>query len=257
MVKLSNIKNILNKIYISPFLYLFAFFCILFGLFKMFLIVYLIIIMHELGHITMALLFKYEIIKINIYPFGGYTIFNYDLNTNFISEFMLFIGGILFQLLLYFIFNIYVDNTSYIYKLFINYNITLILFNILPIIPLDGSKVLNILLNTIFPFDLSNKITIFISYITSILLFIVYYKNINVVIMVILFIVFTYKESKNNKYIFNRFLIERYIKNLRFKNNNFIFGNNAKSIKKYKNNVFIINNKYVIEKELIKERYKL
>ena len=37
---------------------------------------YLIVLTHELGHITIGIIFKYDIKQIKIYPFGGYTIFN-------------------------------------------------------------------------------------------------------------------------------------------------------------------------------------
>ena len=66
-------------------------------------------------------------------------------------------------------------------------------------------------------------------------------------ISILLFILI--KEHKNHKLIFNMFLIERYIKNISFKKNNFIKKYNIKYMKKYKNNIFITNNKYIDEKE--------
>ena len=68
-------------------------------------------------------------------------------------------------------------------------------------------------------------------------------------ISILLFILI--KEHKNHKLIFNMFLIERYIKNISFKKNNFIKKYNIKYMKKYKNNIFITNNKYIDEKEKI------
>ena len=70
-----------------------------------------------------------------------------------------------------------------------NYNTTILLFNLLPIIPLDGSKVLNILLNTIIPFKKSHILTIYISFISVFILIILYYKDINMIMMSILLII--------------------------------------------------------------------
>jgi len=216
---------------------------------------YLIVFIHEIGHITMALIFKYKIKKINIYPFGGYTIFESNINTPFIAEFMVFLGGILFQTIFFLISRELLDNSSYIYKLIENYNLSILIFNLIPIIPLDGSKVLNIFLNKIFSFKKAHLITIYISYITTLVLIILSLKNINLVLMIFLLIILVIKEHKSHYIIFNMFLIERYIKNITFKNNNFIKNKKLKYMKKYSNNIFIINNKYIDEKEMLINRF--
>ena len=245
------IKNIYKKININPFFYLIGILSVITGLFKSFIIMYLIIFIHELGHITMALIFDYNIVKINIYPFGGYTVFDMDINKSVIPEFMVFIGGVLFQFIFSPIFNLIVDNNSYIYNIFNSYNKTILLFNLLPIIPLDGSKLLNIILNTILPFKSSHILTIYSSYIALIILLIFNMGNLNIYIMAILLLELILIEHKNHIYIFNKFLLERYIKNVKFKKNNFILGNKVNNMKKYRNNVFIINNKYLCEKEML------
>ena len=204
----------------------------------------------------MALIFNYNINRINIYPFGGYTIFEYDINSKFIQEFMLFLGGILFQFILYLLVTLLVDNYTYFYKIFINYNLNILLFNLLPIVPLDGSKLLNLLINKLLPFKISHKITIYISYLTLTILLILNYRNINIILIFILLLILINKEYKNHNYIFNLFLIERYIKNPKFKKNNFIINNNIKKIKKYFNNIFIINNKYESENKILEKYFK-
>ena len=249
---MKTIKNIFSKININPFFYLFGFISMITGLFKPFLIMYLIIFIHEFGHIFMALLFDYKIVKINIYPFGGYTIFDSDINNKFIKEFMVFLGGILFQTIFFLIITS-INNTSYFYKIYYSYNNSILLFNMLPIIPLDGGKILNMLLNNIFSFKKSYVLSIKISYFIIILLIIFKYKNINLILMLILIIFLLIKEMKNLKYIYNRFLLERYIKNLNYKKNNFI--NKIEDMKKYKNNIFIRNNKYYSEKEILKKYF--
>ena len=155
--------------------------------------------------------------KVKKYPFGGYTIFNTNINKSFIEEFLVFIGGILFQTILYLLVKTFMNPNLYSYNIFMNYNTTILLFNLLPIIPLDGSKVLNILLNTIIPFKKSHILTIYISFISVFILIILYYKDINMIMMSILLIIMIRNEYKNHLFLYNSFLIERYIKNIKFK----------------------------------------
>lgn len=252
---MSIIKIIYNKIYISPFFYFLGLLCVLAGLFKAFIIMYLIVIVHELGHIVMALFFNYKIKKINIYPFGGYTMFDNDINTSLLSEFMVFIGGILFQMIFFMIMKYTLNNYSYIYKLINNYNTLILTFNMLPIIPLDGSKVLNIMLNKIFSFKVSHLISIYISYLIIIVFLIFNFKNLSTILMFVILLILLIKEHKSHKYIFNRFLLERYIKDIRFKNTNFIKKLNYFKMKKYCCNMFIHENKYLDEKEALQIKY--
>lgn len=245
----------MNKININPFFYFLALISVFTGLFKQFLIMYLIIIVHEFGHIFFALIFKYKIIKINIYPFGGYSIFQNDLNISFIKEFLVFLGGILFQFILYLIFKYNINNYSFIYKVFINYNTSIILFNLIPIIPLDGSKVINILLNNFISFKYAHLITIYISYIFVFILIVLFYNNLNMNIMILLLLFLLIKEHKIHKYLFNNFLVERLVKEIKFKKNNFINKLNLNKMMKYRNNIFIIDNRYISEKEILYKKY--
>ena len=61
--------------------------------------------------------------------------------------------------------------------------------------------------------------------------------NMILILTVITFILI--KEHKNHIYIFNSFLLERYLKHLRFKKVNIINGENIKKMKKYLKNIFI------------------
>ena len=205
----------------------------------------------------MALIFGYKIKKINIYPFGGYTIFEHDINTPFITEFMVFLGGILFQILFFLITKNLIDDTSYTYNLMKNYNLSILIFNMIPIIPLDGSKILNILFNKILPFKKSHLLTIYISYIFVLILLIFSIKNLNILLMIFLLFSLIIKEHKSHKYIFNTFLLERYIKDIKFKKIHFIKNMDVKYMKKYVRNIFIYSNRYIDEKEALQNKFSL
>ena len=88
---------------------------------------YLIVLTHELGHITIGIIFKYDIKQIKIYPFGGYTIFNTNINKSFIEEFLVFIGGILFQTILYLLVKTFMNPNLYSFLIIIIRSIDIII----------------------------------------------------------------------------------------------------------------------------------
>ena len=235
---------------IHPLYYLVAFLSIITGLFKDFIYITLLIFIHEIGHTIGALYYKWNIKKIIILPFGGITIFNEYINKSLKEEFVILVLGPLFQILFYFIlcfFNI--EST-----LITNYHYSLLLFNLLPIIPLDGSKLLNIILNKITNFKLSHMLTIYISILTIIFLLI---KNKNMVLYIIIFFILlkVIKEYREHKYIFNKFLFERYNYDLNFKKKKTIKGIKVNKMKKEYKHIFY-DNKYYTEKEILKRYFK-
>lgn len=235
---------------IHPLYYLVAILSIITGLFKDFIYITLLIFIHEIGHTLGALIFKWKIKKIIILPFGGITIFNELINKSLKEEFVILILGPIFQILFYFI--LYILNIET--PLITNYHYSLLLFNMLPIIPLDGSKLLNIILNKITSFKTSHLLTIYISLITIILLMI---KNKNLVLYIIIFFILlkVIKEYKEHKYIFNKFLFERYNYNLKFKKIKYIKGRKINKMKKEYKHIFY-DDKYYTEKDILKRYFK-
>ena len=110
------IKNIFK---VNILVYILGIIAILIGSFKEYLILNIIIIVHELGHFLVAKLLKVDVKKIYIYPLGGITKFNMPLNTKNIIEFLVLIAGPLFQNIAYFIL-IYLF--PYDKELILNYN---------------------------------------------------------------------------------------------------------------------------------------
>jgi len=234
-------KNIFK---IHPLYYLIALISIFTGLFKNFILFTSIILIHELGHILGAIICKWKIKKIILLPFGGLIIFDELLNRRLIEEFVILIMGPLFQILFYFIFK---DN-----MIIKEYNYNLLFFNLLPIIPLDGSKLINIFLNKIFSFNLSHIISIIISFITIIL--VISNKGLIIYLIFIFLIIRNVKELKEHNYLVNKFILERYLYKLKFNKIKFVKGLNLKKMKKDNKHIFY-NNKYYLEDELIKIKY--
>ena len=189
------------------------------GYFEYMYLLLLIITIHEIGHTIFAKIINFKFDKIIIYPFGGITKYTEDLNINTNKELFVLIGGISFQLLFLLLISIlYKHNfvTEHVYLIFKKINILLISFNFLPILPLDGGKLLNIILDKIFSYKLSNIISIVISFIILII-FILYNKTYLSIILTLFLIKCLIIEINNIKYKYIKFILERYLNNYNFK----------------------------------------
>jgi stage IV sporulation protein FB len=140
-----------------------------------------------------------------------------------------------------------------------NYHYAILLFNLLPIFPLDGSKIINLSLNKILPFKLSHKISLYISYIgLFFLLYMTRYINFNTNFYLLLVLLLTkiIEEGKNHESIFNKFLLERYLYDFHFSKLKIIKGKLLDKMMHSKNHLFKIDEKLKTEKEVLKTRYQ-
>lgn len=242
MVKYLTTKNIFK---IHPLFYLTAFICVITANFKNFIIFSSIIIVHELGHIIGAIIFKWKIDKVILLPFGGITIFQENIDKSLKEEFIIAILGPLLQLVFYFL---YSDNPT-----FNQYNLTILLFNLLPIYPLDGSKIVNILFNEFISFKRSHILTIITSFITLLVVILSIKYNLLLYLILLFIVLEIIKEINKHNYYFNRFLLERYLYNNEYSKNKII--DNIKKMKKQTKHIFKINNKYFTEREIIRNLF--
>lgn len=235
---MANILIIKNICKIHPFYFLIAFISIFTGQFKSFVILNIIFFIHELGHIIGSILFKWKIDKIIVLPFGCLTVFKENLNKPLIEELIIVLLGPIFQL--------------FTLKLSFEYNLTILIFNLLPIFPLDGSKILNIILNKIFCFKKSHLLTIFISFI-MILLLIKLEFSLTIILIVLFLLIKIIDEYKNHDLIFNKFLLERYLYSFKFKRRKTI--SKIDNIYKDYCHIIKINGKYYTEKEILEKKF--
>lgn len=201
-----SMKNIAID-YSTLYLLLIYFLC---GYIKVGLTIFIIVIIHELGHVLTSLIFKYKIVSIRIYPFGGVTKLDKDINTSINKEIVLALSGVFMQVI---IIPFIISNES-----FMKYNLSIMLFNLIPIIPLDGSIIVRYLLNKYLSFKNSYYLSIIISIISIIIYVGFNYKyNLNNYLIIGLFIYKLYESLKDFKYIYNRFLLERFLNNYKYK----------------------------------------
>ena len=244
-------KNILNKIYIHPLFIMTLFIFISIGYFRFLIYFMLLILVHELGHILISLLFKWNIDKIIILPFGGLTKYNEIINRPLIEEFLIAISGIIFQIIFYLLVKDFID-----YKNFSFINYFIILFNLIPIYPLDGSKILNIFFNIITSFKNSLVLTIIISYIFIIIFSLLFFNINKIIAFVLIFLMLEVnKLYKERKELFNKFLLERYLNEFKFKKKKTI--NNVDKMKKDYRHLFYINGRYLTENYFLKKMFDI
>ena len=247
------IKNFLTKLYISKYYYIFTFLCLITGLIKELLAITILLVFHELGHYIISYLYKWKINNITLYPFGGFIKYDEIIDKPLKEEFFITLAGPLNQLIIFiFIYFLYKNNilSSYFYNIFKNYNNYLLFFNFLPIVPLDGSKLINVLLNKVLSFKISNYIIIMISILSLIIVTILYFNNSYIIILS--FLIFEIiKFIKNLKILHNRFILEKYLYNNEYKKRKII--KNINKMMRNKKHIIKYNNMYLCEKEVIRK----
>ena len=242
------IKKFLNKLSINTYTIILMFIALLAGLFKELTVITIIIIIHEFGHFIGFYKYKWNVEKIDIYPCGGITHLDEKIDKSLNEELIITLMGPLMQEILFlFVFLLYkyeIINMQ-IFNIFKDYNLNILIFNLLPILPLDVSKILNTFLNKIFNFRLSYNINIIIS-IISLILFFAVFKNDSSYYVIIIFLIYQIIYYFKNRYImFNRFVLEK-----KLKKSNFIKYKKVNSIKKmYRNkrNLIKENGSYITE----------
>lgn len=211
--------NLLNTKIIKIDVLTIYFLVILFlcGYVKVGIMVFLIVLWHEIGHVVVAKLWGFKILNVTIYPFGGITKLEKDINTPLIKEISVALAGIFFQIIL----NLVVGVIPFGYKtliLFYKYNMSIMLFNLIPIIPLDGSRLMECILAKFLPFKRAYLLNILISGLGILgYLGFNYWFSLNNYLLVGLFLIKIIERIKNFKYIWYRFLLERYIHNYNYK----------------------------------------
>jgi len=149
---------------------LFVFIMTVLGYLEQFIIIFLFVSLHEAGHIIIGNIFHIKTEKVIITPVGETAVMKNIDNIPFTKKLTIFIAGPCVNILFYIIFK--TANTIYSDDFFIfaaNTNYLLALFNLTPLYPLDGGRILMLIINKIFPIMQSNKIIIKVSGIISVL----------------------------------------------------------------------------------------
>lgn len=231
------------------------------GLFKEIIIFASIIIVHEIGHLLIGMLFKKEVESVSFYIFGGYIKFKGYVNTSFFEDFMIGIGGFLSQFTYYLLMVLFykLNIITYVYfSLFQNYCMGIFLFNLIPIYPLDGAVFMELIFMKLLPFKTAHKLVLYASVFIAFVVFFlsIYYSlAINYLLIIVLIIKQIYVEYKDHDLIFNKFLLERLLYDFKFRKKH-IFKHN-KFTKMYKGRSHTFKDKYIYrsEKQMLKKKF--
>ena len=112
------------------------------------------IIIHECGHLIMASVFKWEVEELRISAIGGFLTFTNDLSKPAVQTFLVALSGIIFNVILGTTLFALNGPPSLVYTQF-----AIAIFNLLPIAPLDGSKLMQSLLRGVFDYKTVLNIT--------------------------------------------------------------------------------------------------
>ena len=213
-----------------------------------------LILVHELGHYLMARVNHFHVTKIVIYPYGGMTKIEDMINRDISEELLIATSGVIVQYLFYLVigwFYQYGMIREYTYNLYTLYNNQMIFFNLLPIYPLDGSKILNLLLDKLLPYYMSNIVTIVVSLlmILGIVFLSVYQCSYSNIMVMGLLLIYLYKLYSKRKYLYHRFLLERYLYGIEYPKIKII--SNIRKMFKNRSHLIKFNNCYLEEKRVL------
>lgn len=209
--------DLLRKIQIHPLLWMVIALAVATAHFIELMMVLLIIFVHEIGHGAAASFFSWRIKKIALLPFGGVAEMDEHGNRPLKEELIVVAAGPLQH--------VWMISVAYIlfmagifpekwYSLFIEYNLMVLIFNLLPIWPLDGGKLVFILFSMNSSFQVAHLRTIYMSIsvlaIFSVIVLMIAPLTLNVWVIIGFLAFSLYFEWKQRRFIFMRFLMERH-----------------------------------------------
>ena len=208
-----------TKIKINPFFWLIILGAILTGQFLEIITLFAIVIIHELGHVFAARSYGWSILEIHLLPFGGMAKVDPKTLATMYEEFIVAIAGPLQNFLMILVgvgFNklgVWSDEWT---TFFIQANLWIGFFNLLPIFPLDGEKLLKTFFYFFFTYRRANYISFFISMVLATILLSISTGiigtmkiNMNGLILAIFFLYINWIELKQFPFHFMKFLLRK------------------------------------------------
>lgn len=235
---MTNMLTVLKYIHIHPLLWLVMALSIMTAHFIELSLFLFIVIMHELGHAFAAAFFSWRIKRISLLPFGGVAEVDEHGNRPLNEEALVTLAGPIqhvWMIGLAFVLNQFSLIPAHFYTIFVEFNIMVLLFNLLPIWPLDGGKLVYLWRSQKESFPIAHLKTVFISAVSLLLFFmlLLFVQPFNLNLWIVIgFLSFSlFYEWKQRRYVFVRFLLERYYgNNMEFKTLKHIYVNEEESI---------------------------
>ncbi|WP_067727283.1 M50 family metallopeptidase [Oceanobacillus damuensis] len=212
-----NFSKYLPSIHLHPVLYIFIVISFLTGTFLELFIIFFLVLFHEMGHYAVARNLKWRIGNIVLWVFGGVMDTEEHGNKPIKEEALVTLAGPFQHLVIYFLCflaeSFYLVPVSVV-ELVLYYNTVLLLFNLLPIWPLDGGKLLLLILSAYIPYKKSYQFTILFSMVTTVCVLLIQLLFFPFTLSSFFIWLFLFGENrsdwKQRSYVFMRFLLKRY-----------------------------------------------
>lgn len=241
--------NSKTQIYVSPLTVIYIILALFLGRFSFVFFHFFCSFIHEMSHVITSRALKKEVREIAFLPIGFFARIDELEDMSPWKQIIILLAGpfsyfisnaIIVLLYRYNLLSIYGFNMAK------EANLMILIFNLIPIIPLDGGRVIKALLLKFFPCHRAYKISIYISLIVSI--FIVYLCIINTQYLILGFLIFDLlKEIIVLKRAYLQFLIRRLKKNNNYPDK----VHKNEGIYTFKKNWRILNTTILDEKQLV------
>ena len=93
----------MKHIYLNESFYFFLLIVILTGNFNYFIVYFILLLIHELGHARTGIILGYKLERIEFYPMGGITILDLPINISLRKELLILVMGPIMQIIGYLI----------------------------------------------------------------------------------------------------------------------------------------------------------
>ncbi|MDF2547060.1 MAG: hypothetical protein K0R93_1958 [Anaerosolibacter sp.] len=168
-IKIAGIEIKINYLLCFTFIIFF-----IFGYIENAIISFIIVFLHELSHTIVAKILGYHIHDIEIFPFGGVARVEELISINPKDEIFIAVAGPIANLLMAFIgyymyYGLSIQNERIVF--FVFSNVMIGIFNLIPILPLDGGRIIRAYLAYFIGFKKATKIIVNISKLCSVAIF--------------------------------------------------------------------------------------
>lgn len=208
--------NSFPEIQLHPLFLLFATVAILSGAFVELITIVVIVIIHECGHYVAARSFSWRIRRMYMWIFGAVMETEEHGVRSIREEAIVVLAGPFQHIWMYgiaWLFQYYEWLPPTVIQGIFFYNTIILVFNLLPIWPLDGGKMVYLLLTYVWPYQKGYQNTLIISSLSCISICVVvciwYSFHMQWIFMMMFLLLEIWREWKNKSYVYMRFLLHR------------------------------------------------
>lgn len=167
---------------------------------KTYLIIFVMLFIHEMAHVLTASFLGYKVDKIHIYPFGFSALIPHLDHGKPFEIFLILLSGLLmhliFPLFITLLYKLDMISSAYCDYL-ITINHAILYFNLLPLYPMDGGRMLLCFIRLFINYSISRNIVLSLSFLLS--LYILIHGAWNMKLMILFIIFLLIKEIQRNE----------------------------------------------------------